>query len=182
MKSPMETGHRNRLKIDYATAAREAVSSLLAVLTRLLPGGRVEGREYVVLNPRRIDNYPGSFKIRLTGGRAARNQRKPVLRVWRIEPNFAGFFCARCGEKGAAFDRNGSPPDPAKLAMARAEAVERGRTNRAERKRLARWLWLRRYPIGIKGEVYLREARGLDGPLPATLGLALDSILGEGSP
>jgi hypothetical protein len=41
--------------------------------------------------------------------RSARNQHKPVLRVYRIEPNFAGYHCARCGEKGAAFDRTGTP-------------------------------------------------------------------------
>jgi hypothetical protein len=56
-----------------------------------------------------------------------------VLRVYRLEPNFAGYHCARCGDKGAALDRNGTPPDPMKLARARAEAAERERIVKADR-------------------------------------------------
>jgi hypothetical protein len=103
--------------------------------------------------------------------RSARNQRRPVLRVYRIEPSFAGYHCARCGEKGAALDRNGTPPDPIKLARARAEAAERDRTLRAGRLSKARWLWsVRMPPVGTIVEAYLREARGYGGRLPATLG------------
>jgi Toprim domain-containing protein len=99
------------------------------------------------------------------------SQRKKTLHVWRIEPSFATFNCARCGEFGFARDRNGPPPDPAKLAKARAEADARVRTHKAERLRLARWLWSRRRPIiGSIAETYLRSARGYDGPVPATLG------------
>ena len=103
--------------------------------------------------------------------RSARNQRKATLRVYRVEPNFAGYHCARCGEKGAALDRNGTPPDPIKLAKARAEAAERDRTLKAERLSKARWLWSIRKPIiGSIAETYLRSARGYGGALPATLG------------
>jgi hypothetical protein len=103
--------------------------------------------------------------------RSARNQRKPVLRVYRIEPNFAGYHCARCGEKGAALDRNGTPPDPVKLAKARAEAADRDRMLKAERLGKAQWLWSIRKPIaGSIAETYLRSARSYAGPLPATLG------------
>jgi hypothetical protein len=103
--------------------------------------------------------------------RSPRNQRKPVLRVYRIEPGFAGYHCARCGEKGAALDRNSAPPDPAKLAKARAEAAERARVLTAERLSKALWLWRARQPIaGSIAERYLREARGYGGPLPTTLG------------
>jgi hypothetical protein len=103
--------------------------------------------------------------------RSARNQRKPVLRVYRIEPNFAGYHCARCGEKGAALDRNGTPPDPIKLAKARAEAAEDARVATAKRLSTARWLWRRRRPIfGSIAATYLRGARRYGGPLPATLG------------
>jgi hypothetical protein len=102
--------------------------------------------------------------------RAPRNQRKPVLRVYRIEPNFAGYHCARCGEKGAALNRTGTPPDPTKLAKARAKAAERDRVVKAERLGLARWLWAKRQPItGTIAETYLRSARGYGGLLPATL-------------
>jgi hypothetical protein len=56
--------------LDFATIAREAVASLPAILRRLLPGGRVIGREYIALNPTRIDHRTGSFKVHLTGSRA----------------------------------------------------------------------------------------------------------------
>jgi hypothetical protein len=86
--------------------------------------------------------------------RAVRNQRRPVLRVYRIEDGFAGYHCARCGESGAA-----------------ADAAERDRALRAERLSKANWLWCQRRPIaGSVAETYLREARGYGGPLPATLG------------
>jgi hypothetical protein len=103
--------------------------------------------------------------------RSARNRRRPVLRVYRLEPNFAGYHCARCGDKGAALDRNGTPPDPMKLAKARAEAAERERIVKADRLGLARWLWAKRKPIGGSiAETYLRSARGYGGRLPETLG------------
>jgi Toprim domain len=103
--------------------------------------------------------------------RSARNQRRAVLRVWRIEQVFATYHCARCGESGFARDRDGTRPDPVKLAKARKEAAERDRVTKAKRLQLARWLWSRRRPIaGSLVEVYLRQARGYGGPLPATLG------------
>jgi hypothetical protein len=123
---------------------------------------------------------------RLTGGRlgthdvpcpkcgpykSVQGQRKRKLRVWRTEPTFAGYHCARCGEKGAAFDRNSPPPDPIKLAKARAEGAERDRALRAERLTKAFWLWSQRRPIaGSIAETYLRQARGYRSSLPATLG------------
>jgi Toprim domain len=113
--------------------------------------------------------------------RAAHNQRRQVLRVWRAESGFATFHCARCGESGFAFDRRSTPPDPAKLAKARAEAAERDRALRAERLSKARWLWSHRWPIaGSITETYLREARGYSGLLPATLGFL--SARGEHPP
>jgi hypothetical protein len=99
-------------------------------------------------------------------------QRRKVMRIWRDEPNFASYYCARCGEKGYAREYGCSrPPDPMKLAKARAMAAERERQITKQRLDLARWLWRRRHPIvGSIGELYLREARGYGGPLPATLG------------
>jgi Toprim domain len=103
--------------------------------------------------------------------RALVNQRRPVLRVWRLEPGFATFLCVRCGEKGWARDRSAALPDPVKLARARAEAVECDRVGAAERLSKARWLWSKRQPIaGSIAETYLRQARVYQGPLPATLG------------
>jgi hypothetical protein len=103
--------------------------------------------------------------------RTTRGQRKPVLRVWRAEEGFATFHCARCDESGFVHDRDGVPPDPEKIAAARAQAVERDRVLKAERLSLAHWLWTKRRPIaGSVAETYLRSARGYGGPLPATLG------------
>jgi hypothetical protein len=93
------------------------------------------------------------------------------MRVWRVEPGFAGYHCARCGEKGYVRDRNAPAPDPERLAKAHAEATERDRIHKADRLAKARWMWSRRKPIGGTGaERYLRDARGYGGPLPATLG------------
>jgi hypothetical protein len=103
--------------------------------------------------------------------RAVRNQRRPVLRIYRIEPGFAGFHCARCGQKGAAFDRSQPSPDPIKVAKARADAAERDYALKAERRGKAQWLWSQRMPIaGSIAEAYLRRARSYEGPFPATLG------------
>jgi hypothetical protein len=103
--------------------------------------------------------------------RSPSNRRRPVLRIWRIEPSFASFHCARCGEKGYTQDGHAPKLDPAKLAKARTEAMARERVAVIERQRVAGWLWSRRHPIaGSVGEIYLRRARGYGGPLPATLG------------
>jgi hypothetical protein len=57
--------------IDFAAVARAGLGRLPDLLTRWLPGGRIEGGEYVALNPRRADRRPGSFKINLTTGQWA---------------------------------------------------------------------------------------------------------------
>jgi hypothetical protein len=97
---------------------------------------------------------------------------KKVLRIWQLDPTFATFHCVRCGERG--FVRNGSStkrPDPAAIKRARAETADRERSAAAERLSKARWLWSRRKPIGGSiAEVYLRQARGYTGQIPATLG------------
>jgi hypothetical protein len=105
--------------------------------------------------------------------RSSRNRRKPVMRIWRAEPGFATYHCARCGEQGFVRDRDNPTraPDPARLAQARAETAERDRAHKAKRQQLALWLWQRRRPIaGSIAETYLRKARRYGGPLQATLG------------
>jgi hypothetical protein len=103
--------------------------------------------------------------------RAGINQRRRVLRAWRLAPGFATYHCARCGEHGFTRDLSAPPPDPFVLARAQAEAAERERVSASERLRKARWLWSQRRPMAHTiGEVYLRDARGYGGPLPATLG------------
>ena len=59
-----------KASFDFARVNAAALAALPAVLSRLLPGGKIDGREFVALNPRRNDNRPGSFKIRLSGSRA----------------------------------------------------------------------------------------------------------------
>jgi hypothetical protein len=56
--------------IDFAAINRLALANIRAVLSRLLPGGRIVAGEYLALNPRRADRHLGSFKVRTVGGRA----------------------------------------------------------------------------------------------------------------
>jgi hypothetical protein len=60
-----------RVPIDFAAVDRAALGRLPEILARWLPGGRIEGREYVVRNPKRRDQRPGSFKVNLDTGRWA---------------------------------------------------------------------------------------------------------------
>jgi hypothetical protein len=57
-------------RLDFANVNGAALGALSAVLSRLLPGGKIDGLEFVALNPRRNDNRLGSFKVRLSGARA----------------------------------------------------------------------------------------------------------------
>jgi hypothetical protein len=99
-----------------------------------------------------------------------RGQHRDVLRVWRVEPGFATFHCARCGEAGYVRDCNAPEPDPARLASAKAEAAERARIHTAERLSLARWLWSQRlHPRGTIVTTYLQR-RFINCPIPRTIG------------
>jgi hypothetical protein len=99
------------------------------------------------------------------------NQRKLVLRIWRVEFGFATYHCVHCGEHGPVLEHTGKRPHPARLAKARAEAAALDRATKAQLRDAAKWLWSRRRPIsGTIAERYLRDARGYDGPIPATLG------------
>jgi hypothetical protein len=66
------------------------------------------------------------------------NRRKKVFRIWRVEANFTTFNCIHCGAKGYVLDHDGPPPDPIKLANARAEAAERERAYKLQGHRGAR--------------------------------------------
>lgn len=57
--------------IKFADLNKSALPYLPAILSRILPGGKVMGREYLALNPRRPDSHLGSFKINLMTGRWA---------------------------------------------------------------------------------------------------------------
>jgi hypothetical protein len=60
-----------RRPIDFALVNRVALRELPVLLTRWLPGGKRQGHEYVVRNPRRADGHAGSFSINLKTGRWA---------------------------------------------------------------------------------------------------------------
>ena len=55
--------------IDFVTINRVALDNVHAVLSRIVPGGKVLSREYEVRNPRRADKRSGSFKINIKSGR-----------------------------------------------------------------------------------------------------------------
>lgn len=57
--------------IAFETVNGAALAALPTVLTRLIPGGKILGHEYVALNPTRNDRRPGSFKINIRTGRWA---------------------------------------------------------------------------------------------------------------
>src|SRR5262245_9189380 len=102
--------------------------------------------------------------------RRPKNQARKVLCIWRDEPGFATFHCARCGEKGYARDQSAPLPDPELLARARAKQAELERVSVQARIDKARWLWSQSHSIrGTLAETYLREARGYHGPIPNTL-------------
>src|ERR1700730_16902283 len=102
--------------------------------------------------------------------RSAVNQRRKVLRVWRITPTFATYRCARCDVHGYARDDGAPAPDPAELARAEAEAHRFPATAAEAKRAKARWLWGQRRPIsGTPAERYLREVRCYGGPVPATI-------------
>jgi hypothetical protein len=98
------------------------------------------------------------------------SQRKPVLRIWRVDQNFASYNCARCEARGFVRDNTAKPPSPAAVARAKAQAAHHERLVAAKRLSTARWLWSRRQPIAHTiAQKYLVEVRAYRGPVPSTL-------------
>jgi len=62
---------KRRRPIDFAHVNSAALAILPQLLKQWLPGGRIEGAEYVPCNLRRADRRPGSFKINMKTGRWA---------------------------------------------------------------------------------------------------------------
>ena len=89
-----------RGSIDFAAINSAALARLPDILHRWLPGGRVEGREYVALNPTRADRRPGSFRINIDCGRwadfATGDKGGDVVSLWA--------YLAGCGQADAARD------------------------------------------------------------------------------
>lgn len=55
--------------VDFDRINGAARTALPGIIDRWLPGGRREGREYTVRNPKRADRTPGSFRINLATGK-----------------------------------------------------------------------------------------------------------------
>lgn len=55
-------------RVDFRAVSDAALIALSSIVPRVLPGGRVEGDEWVVRNPTRNDGKPGSFKVNLKTG------------------------------------------------------------------------------------------------------------------
>jgi hypothetical protein len=53
---------------SYIEINQRALPALPLILLRWLPGGVMRGYEYVVRNPKRSDNHPGSFSINVRTG------------------------------------------------------------------------------------------------------------------
>jgi hypothetical protein len=60
-----------RDSIDFRGIAAAALPHLPTLVSRWLPGGRRQGKEWLARNPRRSDERIGSFKINLTTGKWA---------------------------------------------------------------------------------------------------------------
>jgi hypothetical protein len=55
-------------RLAFRRIAAAALSSSETIVTRWLPEGRREGREWVAINPTRSDGKKGSFKVNLRTG------------------------------------------------------------------------------------------------------------------
>lgn len=55
--------------IDYDHVKQKTMPHILALLNRVLPGGKIQGQEYIALNPRRCDRKLGSFKFNTRTGK-----------------------------------------------------------------------------------------------------------------
>ena len=58
-------------KIDFAQLRADLNPHIESVVRQLLPDGRLEGREWISLNPTRTDRHAGSFRVNIQTGRWA---------------------------------------------------------------------------------------------------------------
>jgi hypothetical protein len=101
--------------------------------------------------------------------RSPANRSRPVLAIWRHEPNFATYYCARCGESGWAREDGGRTIERAELTKLRAAASERDTLCEAKRIAAAGRIWREaQYARGTIVERYL-TGRGLTIPDGAEL-------------
>ncbi len=67
----MKSRTERRGRLDFEAINRAGLASLLALLRRWLPDGRLVGHEYTARNPRRTDRHPGSFRVNVRSGKWA---------------------------------------------------------------------------------------------------------------
>jgi hypothetical protein len=60
-----------RRSLNFSEINAAALLALPALCARWLPGGKRIGREFVTLNPTRVDRRAGSFRVNLQTGRWA---------------------------------------------------------------------------------------------------------------
>jgi hypothetical protein len=60
---------RHQPRLDFHEINAQALSRLSLLLMGWLPGGKVQGQEYVARNPRRDDRTLGSFSINTVTGK-----------------------------------------------------------------------------------------------------------------
>src|SRR6266508_2010124 len=102
--------------------------------------------------------------------RSAVNRRRKVLRIWRDDPGFASYHCARCGLSGFARDGDAQTGiDPQRIAKLRAEAKARDEHHARRQHQKALALWRMSLPArGTIVEEYLRS-RGITVEPPTTI-------------
>jgi hypothetical protein len=100
-------------------------------------------------------------------------QRLKVFRIYRDVPDFARYHCAHCKAKGWVSAGAAAPaPKAVDLEKIKADVALREAAHAKERRIKALALWHRRLEVAPRSpvHVYLREARGYGGKIPATIG------------
>jgi hypothetical protein len=102
---------------------------------------------------------------------ARANRARRVMRIYRDEPDFIRFHCARCGERGwqSRAGRRRVPQDRARITRLKADAYVRELKHKRERAALALRLWQQAESTDFTiAERYLCSRRILCSP-PATI-------------
>lgn len=109
------------MPIDFDKIKADAASQVLQLAEKLIPGGRVEGHEYIMINPLRQDEQLGSFKINITTGQwgdfAANEKGLDIISFVKYVKQFqnmgqaAEYVAQEIGSLGAS---GTAPPPPPK--------------------------------------------------------------------
>jgi putative DNA primase/helicase len=95
--------------------------------------------------------------------KSAINRKRKVLRIWRHDPDFATFNCARCGEHGCTVEgKLGHRPTQFRATGYSPEIEQQQQDDEQRRSHRALDIWREAVPItGTLGERYLIK-RGID--------------------